>query len=436
MKELIKQLIIYAQHSLPAEVRERDVSLPIDSGKIIALAGVRRSGKSSLFLLTINRLLAAGVPREHILMLNFDDERLRFDSSNLDLILQAYRELYPSTALSDVYIFLDEVQMANDWEPFVRRVYEQTCRHLFITGSNSRMLSSEIATSLRGRCLQYEVFPLSFREWCSFREVSPHVYHPQGRARAAAALLDYLSVGGFPEVVLMPAHRERTLQEYLFIMLYKDLMERYGIRNPEPVRYFVRRVMANITKPTSVNKIFNEMKSQGIAIGKNTVYDLIGQTEAIYLFLSLPRYDRSLVRQSTADRKYYCVDVGLYRALLPSVGADSGKVLENVVFLHLRRALPLGSTLAYYKGHRECDFVVIRGDTVAQLIQVTWQMDDADTREREIGGIIEAAKETACCSLTIVTHDEEGVAQRDGYEVNIVPAWRWALEFAPAASEQ
>lgn len=425
MKELIKQLIVYFQHSLPADVRGREVVLPVDSGKVVALSGVRRSGKSSLFLVTINGLIASGVPRERILMLNFDDERLRFDGSTLDIILQAYRELYPEEDIAEVYIFLDEVQMAADWEPFVRRVYETTCRHVFITGSNSRMLSSEIATSLRGRCLQYEVFPLSFGEWCAFRGVQPHVYHPQGRARGAAALQEYLNIGGFPEVVLTPTYAARTLQEYFFIMLYKDLMERYGLRNAEPVRYFVRRVMANITKPTSVNKVYNEMKSAGVAIGKNTVYDLIAQTEAIYLFLSLPRYDRSIVRQSTADRKYYCIDPGLYRALLPSAGADRGKMLENVVFLHLRRSLPLGSTLCYYKGRGECDFVVVHGDEVAALIQVTWEMADADTRAREVAGIVEAAEALHCSSLTIVTTEEEGETETGGHRISIVPAWRY-----------
>lgn len=428
MKELIKQLIIYFQHSLPADVREREMVLPVDSGKVVALSGVRRSGKSSLFLVTINGLIAAGVPRERIMMLNFDDERLHFDGSNLDLILQSYRELYPDENLAEVYIFLDEVQMATDWESFVRRVYETTCRHIFITGSNSRMLSSEIATSLRGRCLQYEVFPLSFREWCTFRDVQPHDYHPQGRARGAAALSEYLTVGGFPEVVLTPKYAARTLQEYFFIMLYKDLMERYGLRNAEPVRYFVRRVMANLTKPTSVNKIFNEMKSAGVPIGKNTVYDLIAQTEAVYLFLSVQRYDRSIVRQSTADRKYYCIDIGLYRALLPSTCADSGKLLENVVFLHLRRTLPLGHTLCYYKGRGECDFVVAIGDEVTALIQVTWEMTDADTRAREVAGIVEAAEATGCSSLTIITADEEGEIDTGSHTIHIVPAWRWLFD--------
>lgn len=421
-------MIVYFQHTLPVGVREREVVLPVDSGKVVALSGVRRCGKSSLFLVTINGLLASGVSRERILMLNFDDERLHFDGSTLDLILQAYRELYPEEDLSKVYIFLDEVQMAKDWEPFVRRVYESICRHIFITGSNSRMLSSEIATSLRGRCLQYEVFPLSFGEWCSFRDIKTHVYHPQGRARAVAAMKEYLTVGGFPEIVLMPEHRERTLQEYFFIMLYKDLMERYGLRNPDPVRYFVRRVMANITKPTSVNKIYNEMKSAGIAIGKNTVYDLIAQTEAIYLFLSLQRYDCSIVRQSTADRKYYCIDIGLYRALLPAAGADSGKMLENAVFLHLRRNLTIGSTLCYYKGRGECDFVVMHGDAVTALFQVTWEMEDVATKEREVNGIVEAASATGCSALTIITNDEEQSISHGDYEIAVVPAWKWMLE--------
>ena len=170
------------------------------------------------------------------------------------------------------------------WQPFVRRIYEHTCKNIFITGSNSKMLSSELSTSLRGRTLQYEEFPLSFKEYCSFLNINTNYYTLPNRAKLLAAFRDYLAMGGFPEVVLAGTiYKERILQEYFFVMLYKDLVERYEIKNPEPVRYFIKRVMANLTKPTSINRIYNEMKSQGVSIGKNTLYDLIVQTESVYL---------------------------------------------------------------------------------------------------------------------------------------------------------
>lgn len=153
-KELLKQLIAGFQASLPVEVRPRELTLPVDSGKIITVPGVRRCGKSSLFLLIINQLVSEQIiTKEQILFLNFDDERLHLNADNLDEIFQAYRELYPAIPLKEVYMFFDEVQMADDWQPFVRRVYEHECKHIFLTGGNSRMLSSELATSLRGRTL-------------------------------------------------------------------------------------------------------------------------------------------------------------------------------------------------------------------------------------------------------------------------------------------
>ena len=373
-KELLKQLIASFQHSVPMEVYPRELKLPTDSGKIITVPGVRRCGKSSLFLLVINQLLTEKhIRKEQILFLNFDDERLQFNAENLDEILQAYRELYPDIPLKDAYLFFDEIQMAKDWQQFVRRIYEQECKHIFITGSNSRMLSSELSTSLRGRTLQYEEFPLSFREYCSFKGIDTNFYIPEHRARITNAFKEYLHQGAFPEVVLAaPLLKERILQEYFFVMLYKDLVERYEIKNPEPVRYFIKRVMSNLTKPTSINRIYNELKSQGVSIGKNTLYDVIVQTESIYLFFALTKYEPSLVKESSGDKKYYCIDNGLRSVLLNPQSEDNGKLLENAVYLHLRRNLSVEAGLHYYKGKKECDFVQTSHGEVIHLIQVTY----------------------------------------------------------------
>ena len=429
-KELLKQLIVSFQHSLPTEVYPRELELPINSGKIITVPGVRRCGKSSLFLLVINQLITTKqIRKEQILFLNFDDERLQFNAENLDEILQAYRELYPDIALKDAWLFFDEIQMADDWEQFVRRVYEQECKHIFITGSNSRMLSSELSTSLRGRTLQYEEFPLSFKEYCSFKNIDTNFYLPEHRARIINSFKEYLHQGAFPEVVLAtPLLKERILQEYFFVMLYKDLVERYEIKNPEPVRYFIKRVMSNLTKPTSINRIYNELKSQGVSIGKNTLYDVIVQTESIYLFFSLTKYDPSLVKESSGDKKYYCIDNGLRSVLLNPQSEDNGKLLENAVYLHLRRYLQAEAGLHYYKNKKECDFVQTSHGEVIRLLQVTWSLHDEDTRVREIEGLLEAAQATGCHNLIILTLEEEEEIEIEEYNIQVLPIWKWMLQ--------
>ena len=428
-KELLKELIVTFQESLPVSVYPRELKLPVDSRKIITVPGVRRCGKSSLFLLAIHTLLASGIGKEQILFLNFDDERLQFKVEDLDEIIQAYQEVYPHRSLSDVYMFFDEIQVADGWQPFVRRIYEHTCKNIFITGSNSKMLSSELSTSLRGRNLQYEEFPLSFSEYCHFLHIDTRYYTLSNRAKLLAAFRNYLTMGGFPEVVLAePIYKERILQEYFFVMLYKDLVERYGIRNPEPVRYFIKRVMANLTKPTSVHRIYNELKSQGISIGKNTLYDLIVQTESIYLFFSLTKYDPSLVKENSGDKKYYCIDNGLRSVLLNPMSDDYGKLLENAVYLHLRRHLSLSGSLHYYKSKKECDFLVMEQQEVSQLIQVSYDIHQPETRRREIEGLLEAALATGCRHLLILTMEEEEELTEQGYAIRVLPVWKWMLQ--------
>lgn len=427
-KELLKQLIITFQDSLPTDVLPRELSLPIDSKKIITVPGVRRCGKSSLLLLVINQLLNKEITKEHILFLYFDDERLQFNANNLDEILQAYRELYPNIPLRDVYMFFDEIQMADDWQPFIRRVYEQECKNIFITGSNSRMLSSELSTSLRGRTLQYEEFPLSFKEYCQFTKIDTNYYVAANQAKIINAFKEYLKFGGFPEIVLsQEIYKERILQEYFFVMLYKDLIERYEIKNPAPVRYFIKRIMANLTKPTSINRIYNELKSQGVSIGKNTLYDLIEQTEAIYLFFSLTKYSLSLIKENSGDKKYYCIDTGLRHILLNSQSEDNGKLLENAVFLHLRRTLLPQESIHYYKEKKECDFLITDQMQVTQLIQVSWDIHDQETRQREIDGLLEASAATGCQNLIIITFDEEGEIIEQGQQIQIIPLWKWTI---------
>ena len=429
-KEIVKQIIVNAQKRLLTDqLVKRDVDLPINSGKIITVPGVRRCGKSALLMLTIEKLIATGTDRRNILFFNFDDERIQFNSENLDMIVSAYRELYPDIALSDAYIFFDEIQMAEGWQSFVRRLYEEECRNLFVTGSNSQMLSSEIASVLRGRSLQYEEYPLSFNEVCRFKEVEANVYSDTCRARLATLFDEYLVWGGFPEVVMAELHlKDRILSDYFYVMLYRDLVEHFNINPATTARYFIRRVMENITKPTSVNKIFKELKSQGLSVSKDRIYSLAEQCEAIYLFMPLYRYTGSVQRSMTSDTKFYCIDMGLRKMTLKPQSDDNGKMLENAVFLHLKRSLDDTQNLAYYKGQGECDFVVSRHEEVERLIQVSWDISTVDTFDREISGLTEAARTTGCSHLTLITHEEERDLETEVGTVHILPAWKWMLD--------
>jgi predicted AAA+ superfamily ATPase len=299
-----------------------------------------------------------------------------------------------------------------------------------LTGSNARLLSSEIATSLRGRTLQYEIFPLSFKEFCQFRNVAINNLHQSAqKAKLLKECETYIFYGGFPEVVLDDfKYFEKTLQEYYFVMLYRDLLDRYEIKNLPALKYFIRRILSNITKKTSVNKIYNELKSAGINVGKTSLYEWIEYVEAVYLFLPLPKYNFSPVKELSSERKYYCIDNGLQKALSVTLSEDKGNLLENALFLHLRKNVDFNTDLYYYKGNKECNFVVCKGTNVVRLIQCSWDMSDADTCKREIDGLQEAADALNCNDLWIVTADMNDDVEVNGKTVHIRPAYLYFLQ--------
>ena len=209
--QTFQSLIALNQAELPYQYYEREMMLPIDKEDIITVTGVRRCGKSSLLRLAANALLQNGVKKEQILMMNFDDERLSsLSSEQLDTILQAYRDMYPQQTLKDVYMFFDEIQLVTGWELFVMRVYKHYCKHIYITGSTSKMLSGEMASALRGWPLEYKEQPLTFSEYMTFRQMNCDTYSEDGQTKLRALFKEYCQVGGFPKVVLTPEKSEKT----------------------------------------------------------------------------------------------------------------------------------------------------------------------------------------------------------------------------------
>ena len=429
-KDIFKTLIAQKQSEMPFSVIDRDVSLPIDGNEIITIPGVRRCGKSTLMEIAINRLLANGVRKENILWIGFDDERIKYmTAEELDLVLQAYREMYPATELKDVWMFFDELPLVKDWEYFVLRLFKGSCKHIFICGSNASTLSVEMKSALRGWPREIEVWPLSFREYLRFKGVDADSHLDQDKARVQVAFNEYNRLGGMPEPTLMPVLSEkyRKLQDYFDVMLLRDLVEHWQISKPQTVRYFLKRVMTTIASRLSVNAIYREIKASGRKVTKDDLYDWLAWAQSIYLVRKLDVYSRSVKSEISIPGKYYVIDNGLRSAVIPLQSDDDGKQLENTVYLELLRRKAHNEELSFFSESGECDFVVSEGDEVKRLIQVTWDMSDAETRKREFSGLLEAAKATGCRDLTIVTRDEEGEEIRDGLNVRIVPVCRFLL---------
>lgn len=430
LRNIFQSIIALHQEEIPLSLHERSLQLPLNKQRIVTVTGVRRCGKSSLLHLTINRLLASGVDKEQILYIGFDDERLaNMDVSDFDEILQAYRLMYPDRPLSSVYMFFDEIQIVKGWELFVLRVYKSYCKNVYVTGSTAQMLSGEMSSALRGWPDEYTEYPLSFKEFIAFKGIKANRYTEEGAALMANMFNSYLLIGGFPQAVLANVETERVklLQAYFNTMLFRDMIEHYNISaSPSVVRYFLKRVFNNITKPSSVNNIYNDLKSQGLKLSKDSLYQWLDYACNISLLHKVPKYSKSIIKQSTSLSKYYVVDFALAKSVLLPQSEEKGKALENAVYMHLARHLNENEQIYYFNEGAECDFVIANDEGVKELIQVCWELDEFNT-PRECGGLCAASAATGCKKISIVTCNQAQSIHYGDLQINVVAAWDFML---------
>lgn len=431
MNNILEQIIgDFQERSLPQPTR-RDATLPMLSGKIDTLIGMRRTGKSWRLFQAMNDLLAAGTPKQSLLYVNFDDERLYpLTVADLRQIPDTFFRLTPENKNRRCHFFFDEIQNVPGWEMFVRRLLDTESAQLTLTGSSAKLLSREIATSLRGRSLTTEIFPFSFGEVLRHQGEDDSVPAAPGsrrRALLANRLRNYLEVGGFPEVQGLDAHRRvAILQEYVDVVILRDVVERYGIGNLAPLRYLIRHLLGAPASPFSVNRFHNDLKSQGIACGKNTLHDYLAHLEDAFLVQGISIDSRSMRQQQVNPRKMYPIDTGLAQAFSPVRGGNRGQLLETLVFLDLRRR---GMEIAWYRTASgwEVDFIARCLNAEPMLIQVAETIADEQTRRREVRALEEAMHERGLNRATLVTLDEEEQIVVDGREIQVIPVWRWLL---------
>lgn len=434
-KALIEKLILdfheQAKEGLLPQPVPREERLSFISRKVDTVIGVRRGGKT-WFLFQIMRELAPRIPWERILYLNFEDERLySLKMQDLHLIEETFYELYPQSAEELCYFFFDEIQNVTGWERYVRRLIDTGQIQVVITGSSARLLGQEISTSLRGRSLPTEIYPLSFREFLRFHGVKPPMRRELGlktRAKLSALFKKFLLIGGFPEVQnLSEMDRLRVLQEYFRSIMYRDIVERYNIRQIIPLKNFMLYLISSVGKQFTVNRVYQHLRSLQIKVDKNQLYNYLNYLKDAYFCFVLEIFSKSPRVRQINPSKIYLIDTGLWLALKPGVDPDWGILLENFVFLELKRR---HFQLFYYrtKTRKEIDLVTISETTGKRaLIQVVFEVSQKETFEREISALFEASEETGITDLFLINAHEEKSFIQSNMRIRLVPAWKFGL---------
>jgi|HubBroStandDraft_4_1064222.scaffolds.fasta_scaffold100352_1 predicted AAA+ superfamily ATPase len=365
---------------------KREERFPDAPNKIKVAIGMRRSGKTYFLYQQILKLLDEGIPLSRTLYINFEDDRLLpLSAKKLADLIEAFYAFFPENHDQRCFLFLDEIQNIPDWPTVIRRFHDSKNAEIYLTGSSAKLLSKEIATNLRGRSLATEIWPYSFQEFMKARDVKIDK-KPFGKKSLdflTNIFINYLSDGGFPEVNrYQNDERQQTLQEYVDVVIYRDIIERHIVKNPTFIKYMILSLIHNMSKPFAVNKFYNDTKSQGYKVGKDMLYKYADHIEDAFLAFFVTIYDPSIRKVQSNPKKTYCIDPGLVRAITFDYEKDFGKLFENVIYLELRR---MGCKINYYltRERYEVDFLAQSLQGQKKLFQVVWNIDENETLARE-----------------------------------------------------
>lgn len=423
------QLPSFVERKLPDEIFELRL--------IPALIGPKRSGKSTLFFQMIKKLKET-VPARNILYINFEDDRLLpLTGDELSQLLNIYKQYQSIDPNFHFFLFLDEIQNVPRWEHSLRRIYETEPNvKIFITGSNSRMLSSDLATTLRGRTISYKVLPLNFKEFLAFKNKNVPEPNRLKYSTHQHELLflfeEYLNFGGFPEVVLAQNDhiREIVLKEYIHTIFFADIVQRYGVRQVQLLDSYIKILIRQMASLFSFGKMLSGLKSIGFKTSKNTLIEYFGYIENAFLGKGVPIYSYSVKDQLQYPRKFYLIDNGLFRTTAFLKSKDRGRLLENLVFTHLFRK---HDNIFYWKSINgfEVDFILpelFDSPNAYSVIQVCYDFTDEQTRKRELRSLVRACNELKQKKALIITRDIWETFNLDGLEIKVLPFIQWALE--------
>jgi len=418
----------------PPALTRRDVRLPGIQGKAFAVIGVRRGGKTSFLAQCRADRLAAGSPAEAQLLVSLEDERLAgLTVADLGWMLDEHARQFPDLRdAGRMSVYLDEVQTVPGWEGLVRRRMDQGGIELFVSGSSAKLLSREVATSLRGRAMEVLVHPFSFRE--ALRHAGNEPQGPIERLGAAKrAALDqhlrrYLVEGGFPEAQGADAHdRVDLLAGYVDVVVLRDVIERHAVSNPLALRWIERQLLANPGGSFSVKKHYDTLRSQGVAVGKDTLHNYLAHLEDAFLVRTVAMHSASERQRMVNPRKAYPVDPGLIALFERSGRTHHGRALETALLLELERR---GYEVAYVRTEEgyEVDFLAHRAGEAPLLVQACLESEGDETWVRELRALAAAASAHPHARPFLVTLDAVPPRRPLPQGVAWAPAARWLME--------
>jgi predicted AAA+ superfamily ATPase len=424
--------------SLAADARaatRRDVRLPAIPGKALAVIGVRRGGKTTFLAQCRADRLAEGRGRETQLLLSLEDERLvGLSVADLRWLVEEHARQFPRARVEGLTLYFDEVQTVSGWDGLARRLMDQGGVELFVSGSSAKLLSREVATSLRGRAMEVLVHPFSFRE--ALRHAGAEPAGPADRLSGAdRAELDrrlrrYLAEGGFPEAQGASARdRAALLAGYVDVVVLRDVIERHAVSNPVALRWIERQLLANPGGSFSVKKHYDTLRSQGVAVGKDTLHDYLAHLEDAFLVRTVAMHSASERQRMVNPRKAYPVDPGLIGLFERTGRTQHGHALETAILLELERR---GCEVAYVRTADgfEVDFLAHRAGDAPLLVQVCLESEGDDTWARELRALEEAAAVWPEARACLVTLDAIPPSRPLPGGISWVPAAQWLLEAA------
>lgn len=384
----------------------QDTDLLLSSSLIKLITGPRRVGKSTQALLMLRD--------KNFAYLNFDNYSL-LDAWDANLVMRMLDDVYPGYE----YIMLDEVQNLDGWDLWVSELY-RLGKNLVITGSNARMLSSEMATVLTGKYLQLEMLPFSLEEFFDWNKLDLHCLNPEDKTNSLVLADDYLRNGGYPEVVASRQMTRSYLDTLFDSIVWKDVAKRHNVRNVTDLNNLAMYLVSNFCNPVSANDLTTELGFSSV----NTTRKYMDYLHEPYLFYYLSRYNNKLKLMKKAPRKVYVVDNGFVTSKAFSLSDNLGRLLENQVFIELvRRGYDVERTMFYYRSRndKEVDFVLCKEAHIERLVQVCYDMSNPKTEKREVDSIVECAGELKCSNLVIVTNNDKRTIEKDGYKIDVVP---------------
>ncbi len=402
---------IFQEKIIKREIEENANKL-LASDLIKVIMGVRRCGKSVLA-----HQLLKGKKYGYV---NFDDERLiGTKPQDLNDFLEILKEIEPEAE----YLLFDEIQNVDGWELFVNRLRRRGY-NIVISGSNAKLLSKELATHLTGRHFKIELFPFSFKEFLTYKGLSvkeTDFYITEKRAQCKRLLEEYLEFGGFPEVLKLE-YKSQYLRELYDKIVMRDIILRYNIRYARDLKKIALYAISNFASRISYHKIKNIFEIKSV----HTVKNYLDYLQEAYLLFQIVPFSFKLKRQFKQLKKIYAIDTGLINALVPKITQNYGKLIENLVFLELKRR---GKEIYFYsQPNYEVNFLIKEGLEIRQLIQVCYSLKDEKTEKREFKALLKASEELKCNHLLIITWDEEGEQKVNAKKIKIYPLWKWLLQ--------